>query len=78
MNEAGFYKNESGTLLFGPTFVLNATYELRADNPADRTRTVDGWAWYDTEAEARAALGLVEPTLETLIDALADAEGIIL
>jgi hypothetical protein len=57
MNTAGFYKLD-GDLLYAPNFVVNANYELYADNPEDRLREVDGWKWFDTEAEAIAYYGL--------------------
>lgn len=55
---SGFYKNENGNLLHGPNYVLNAAYELRRENLADLTLPVDGWQWFDSEAEARAAFNL--------------------
>ena len=53
---SGFYKQD-GELLFGPNFVLNANYELRRETHEDHTYPVDGWYWFDSEAEARAFFG---------------------
>lgn len=55
---AGFYKNDNDVLLHGPNFVLNKDYELRAETKDDHTYPVDGWYWFDTEEEAREALGI--------------------
>lgn len=52
----GFYKNDNGQLLYGPNFVLNKDYELRAETHAQHTYPVDGWAWFDSEEEARSVL----------------------
>lgn len=54
---SGFYKQD-GDLLFGPNFVLNANYELRRETHEQHTYPVDGWYWFDSEAEARAFFGL--------------------
>lgn len=54
----GFYKNENGLLLYGPNFVLNKDYELRAETHEGHEYPVDGWSWFDSEEEARDALGI--------------------
>ena len=54
----GFYKREGDELLYGPTFVLNANYELRRELRDEYQYPVDGWSWFDSEEEARKALGL--------------------
>jgi hypothetical protein len=51
-NTSGFYKLDS-ELLYGPNFVLHASYELLRDTKDQHTYPVDGWYWFDTEAEAR-------------------------
>jgi len=56
IDTSGFYKNENGTLLFGPNFVLNANYELRKETHQQHNYPVDGWFWFDTEQEAVIAL----------------------
>ena len=53
MDTSGFYKYESGFLLFGSSYVLNANYELRRETRDDHSYPVDGWYWFDTEEEAR-------------------------
>ena len=52
-NSSGFYKLD-GELLHGPNFVLNADYELRKETHEQHTYPVDGWYWFDSEAEAYA------------------------
>lgn len=52
-NSSGFYKLD-GDLLYGPNFVLNANYELRKETCEQHTYPVDGWYWFDSEAEAYA------------------------
>jgi hypothetical protein len=55
---SGFYKADNGSLLHGPNYVLNASYELRRENLATLTLPVDGWHWFDSESAARTALNL--------------------
>ena len=57
---SGFYKLD-GDLLYGPNYVLNAAYELRRETQEQHTYPVDGWHWFDAEAEARVFFGLPEP-----------------
>ena len=54
----GFYKLDGEQLLYGPNFVLNANYELRAETKDQNTYPVDGWSWFDSEKQAREAFGL--------------------
>jgi len=58
MDTSGFYKLDSGDLLHGPNYVVNSAYELRRENLASLTLPVDGWHWFESEGEARAAFGL--------------------
>lgn len=58
METQGFYKNENGALLYGPNYVLNASYELFKENKEQYVYPVDGWYWFDSEEEARTALDL--------------------
>ena len=53
-----FYKNDNGVLLVAPNRVHAPAGTLLKNRPADRNRTVDGWHWYGTGAEARTAYGL--------------------
>jgi hypothetical protein len=55
---SGFYKNDNGEVLFGPNFVLNASYELRRETHEQHTYPVDGWFWFDSEEEARQSFDL--------------------
>ena len=52
-NTSGFYKEESGELIYGPNFVLNKNYELRKETHEQHTYPVDGWYWFDSQAEAK-------------------------
>lgn len=71
---SGFYKRDpGGILLFGRYFVLNANYHLKRDEYLTYEYPVDGWSWYNSEAEARLALGF--PTkLEEAFNALTEEE----
>lgn len=53
---SGFYKID-GELLYGPNFVLNANYELRSETHNQHSYQVDGWYWFDSEAQAREFFG---------------------
>lgn len=52
IDTSGFYKNDNGTLLYGPNFVLNKNYELRRETKDQHEYPVDGWRWFDTEEDA--------------------------
>lgn len=53
MNDtSGFYKMDSGELLYGPNFVLNKDFELRRETHATHEYPVDGWSWFDSEDDA--------------------------
>lgn len=58
MNTAGFYKLDPDgvTVLYGPNFVLNSSYELWKEQHDSYSYPVDGWYWFDTEEEAYAFL----------------------
>jgi hypothetical protein len=60
MNDtSGFYKLDGG-LLYGPNYVLNQSYELRRETHTEYDYPVDGWYWFDSEADARSHFGLPE------------------
>lgn len=56
LDTSGFYKNDNGTLLFGPNYVLHASYELRRETKDQHTYPTDGWHWFESAAEAEEAL----------------------
>lgn len=58
IDTSGFYKLDGEVLLHGPNFVLHADFELRRENRDTFTYPVDGWHWFDSEAQARAFFGL--------------------
>lgn len=57
MDTNGFYKNDNGQLLHGPTtvqFPISIDHvDLNRDQKDDHSYPVDGWHWFDTEEEAR-------------------------
>jgi hypothetical protein len=53
----GFYKVDGG-LLYGPTCVLAPTFELLRELHDTYSYPVDGWHWFDSEAQARAFFDL--------------------
>jgi len=71
---SGFYKRDPGDILiFGRYFVLNANYHLKRDDHTQYEYPIDGWSWYETEEDARAALGF--PTkLEEVFNAMTDED----
>ena len=55
MNEnitSGFYKNDEGTVLYAPNFVINKTFELYKEQHTTYSYPIEGWSWFDTEDEA--------------------------
>jgi hypothetical protein len=55
---SGFYKNDEGALLFGPNFVESRDFKLERAKHTEYTYPVQGWSWFDSEAEAREHFGL--------------------
>jgi hypothetical protein len=56
MNEietSGFYRENNGEIQFAPNFVLSSVYELRKETHEQHTYPVDGWSWFNSEAEAK-------------------------
>lgn len=72
---SGFYKASQGELLYAPNFVLNKDFKLRRETKDQQGYPVDGWHWFDTRAEAHAALlSAAEPaTRKTFTQTLSDA-----
>lgn len=70
---SGFYKNEDGTLLFGPNSVTGKGFDLKQEEHTSYEYPIDGWSWFEDEATARIALGL--PTkLEETFNAMTDED----
>jgi hypothetical protein len=66
-DSSGFYKRDpGGILLFGRYFVLNKEYHLMRENHNEYEYPMDGWSWFDSEDEARTALGLPSREQEAL------------
>lgn len=57
----GFYKYESGNLLYGPNFVLSKNFELRAESKDDFVYPIDGWYWFNTIEGACAFFNISIP-----------------
>ena len=53
---SGFYRENNGEIQFAPNFVLSSVYELRKETHEQHTYPVDGWYWFDSEAEAKLSL----------------------
>lgn len=59
MNEEGFYKVDGG-LLYAPNLVSGPWGDLVAEDHESYTYPVEGWYWFDSEADARAFFGIVD------------------
>lgn len=68
MNGEGFYLNGGSELFYAPTFVLNANFELHAEQKDTYEYPVEGWYWFNSENEARAFFGLPLVTEEQVIE----------
>jgi hypothetical protein len=75
-NTSGFYKDDEGNLLFAPNGVTGPTYDLQPINHEAYTYPVEGWYWFDTEAEAREFFGL-PPAPEPQPDNVPQEEGLL-
>ena len=53
MNESGFYKWVGDELLFAPNAVYAPEYTLLREEKDQYQYPVDGWTWFDNEAQAR-------------------------
>lgn len=60
----GFYKLDGDALLFGPNGVFSGDYNLTREDRASYSYPVDGWYWFDSEADARSFFNLPEPADE--------------
>lgn len=56
-----FYKVVEGELVNAPSFVEALSYTLSAENHTDYAYPIDGWYWFDNDAQAQAALALFLP-----------------
>ncbi len=50
--EKGFYKIDSGVIVFGKSKILNKSYTLLIEEKNSYTYPVFGWYYFDTRAEA--------------------------
>ena len=57
---AGFYKEDQGALVYGPNYVLHEEWQLWAEEKdfyiSEGILPHEGWNWYNSEEEAKAAL----------------------
>jgi hypothetical protein len=58
---SGFYKYESDSVSYGPNFVIDQNFELRAESKDEHTYPVDGWYWFDTMEDAYAFFNIPMP-----------------
>jgi hypothetical protein len=63
--ESGFYKADSGELMFAPNAVFNANYTLQRELADTYDYPVDGWTWY--ESRDAAEFGLMPVTAERVV-----------
>ena len=56
---SGFYKID-GDLLYGPNFVLNASYELSRETKDQYVYPIDGWYWFESEEQAKNFFNIEE------------------
>lgn len=54
-----FFKNDNNVLLEGVNKVNSPTFTLIKEDKDTYNYPVDGWYWFDTEAEAIDALGII-------------------
>lgn len=59
-NTSGFYKYQDNQLFYGPNFVYGPTFELLKGLKDTYTYPVDGWYYFDTEAEAKTFFNITE------------------
>jgi hypothetical protein len=63
--ESGFYKTDSGELMFAPNAVFNANYTLQRELADTYEYPVYGWSWY--ESRDAAEFGLMPVTAERVV-----------
>lgn len=70
---SGFYKNDNGNLLFATNSVTGPDFDLNRLDYSSYDYPVDGWSWFESEEDARLALGF--PTrLEEAFNAMTDED----
>jgi len=55
----GFYKLDNGSLIFG-TMVTSQNYLLIIEEKDTYTLPIDGWYYFESEAEAKEFFGIVD------------------
>lgn len=58
-NESGFYKYSDEFLHFGPNYVYAPTFTLVKEDKDTYSLPIDGWYWFESEAEAKAFFELI-------------------
>jgi hypothetical protein len=58
---SGFYKNDSGMILYGKNYVLGGSYNLYREQKDTYEYPVGGWKWFDSEEEARIHYNIPKP-----------------
>jgi len=57
--EKGFYKLDNGSLLFG-TMVTSQNYLLIIEEKDSYNLPIDGWHYFESEAEAKDYFGIID------------------
>lgn len=58
---SGFYKTDNGGLLYAPTQISSADFDLTRDLKDTYTYPANGWHWFDSEESARVFFNLPKP-----------------
>jgi hypothetical protein len=62
MDTSGFYRADEDALLYAPTTVMGSEFELLRQEKETYEYPVEGWYWFDSEAEARKFFNLPNPS----------------
>lgn len=65
MDTSGFYNNSNGEIFYGPNYVLNMDFELRAEFSNTYEYPVFGWYWFDSEDKAYEFFGIEKPIIDS-------------
>lgn len=57
--EAGFYKYADEFLFYAPNYVYAPTFTLVKEDKDTYSLPIDGWYWFESEAEAKAFFELI-------------------
>jgi hypothetical protein len=66
METSGFYKNDSGMILYAPNFVEAGSYNLYIESKDTYEYPIGGWYYFDSEEEAYLFWNLPLPKKNSL------------